>query len=190
MKHTSIVLVMAAALFSVGTPADATNPTVTASEARLRGDAPVPSANAFGFRSTYSTSHLERPATDEKSEHAAQKRGGPPYPSAGAVDFTTTYRTFAFTNPATREKGGGAEEPPATPQPGDEETHEWTECADATHCTRHTRTDRWQREDAPIEPGSDPNEGIGPYGWYPTSWGSSSCANYNACLRIGSFDPF
>lgn len=117
--------------------------------------------------------------------------GAPPQPSSNATGFRMLYRTAVFENTRRGEKteGGGPPEPPTAPLPGDETTREWTECATATVCTRYNRTDRYQRTDAPISEGSNPNNGVGPFDWVPVRWGSSHCANYNACLgaQFGSF---
>ncbi len=127
-----------------------------------------------------------------KGSERARERGGAYYPGGSAIDFEVRYRIFDTPLTDAGEKNGnGPPQPPVEPSPGDERTEEWTECGDPGPCTRYTRTDRYQRRDAPTTENSDPYQGVEPFDWMPTSWGSSSCQNANACLIIGPglFDP-
>ena len=120
-----------------------------------------------------------------------ESRGGPPVAGEGAKDFRTIYRTAVRSHDL--DSLQTKDEPPSPPEfanPGDELTHEWTECSadPQTGCTRYERTDRWQREDAPRKPNGNPNQGEGPYGWYPIKWGSNSCGGAPICLVV-PLDP-
>lgn len=106
---------------------------------------------------------------------------GPNYPSESSRDLVITYSTHQESPNLSLSKDGssGPNKPPPTPEPGDRRSQEWTECDD-NHCTRHHRTDRYQREDAPINQ-PDPWKGSGPFNWVPISWGSQSCASFIIC---------
>lgn len=113
----------------------------------------------------------------------ARERGGAYYPGGSAIDFEVRYRIFD--TPLTDAGGknrGGAPQPPVEPSPGDERTEEWSECGDPGPCTRYSRTDRYQRRDAPTTAGSDPARGAGALGWVPVSWKSWSCAAADLCM--------
>lgn len=87
-------------------------------------------------------------------------------------------------------KPSGARTPPDAPSPGDEKTYAWTECKtpDSGPCTRHHRTDRWQRKGAPITPDALPRLGDGAFAWVAVKWGSTSCANAKACRSVKHAD--
>lgn len=113
----------------------------------------------------------------------ATQHGGPRQPSAHATDIRYGYVTSNL-RANTKDGSGGPQSPPPEPSPGDESTQEWTECNGEGQCTRYHRTDRYQRQDAPITEGSNPSQGSLPYEWVPIEWGSSSCATANACLSV------
>ena len=112
-----------------------------------------------------------------------------PYPSELARDMVIIRQSIVRENYGKPGSDGDPPDPDGTPEPGDTIEHSWTECPPSqTQCTRYSRTDRWQREDA--APEDDPTEGTGDFDWVPWKWTSRNCATLIICqnLNIG-WDP-